>query len=226
MWVSWSSPASQVGKNREVFCAVGCSGGRIQLPTLACMSGSASRHHLAIYPGSFDPVTLGHLDVLARARRLFDEVIVAVGRNPDKPDFFPVEERVSLLEPLIEELVRSEPDAARVRVATYSGLTVDFARSVGASGIIRGIRNVTDLASECQLAITNRQVAGIETVFVVTGESFAFLSSSLIRQIAAFGGSMDKLRPFVPPNVAHAIGEMMKDPNHSLARLALESQAD
>ncbi len=190
------------------------------------MSSGASRHHLAIYPGSFDPVTLGHLDVLSRARRLFDEVIVAVGRNPDKPDFFPVEERVGLLEPLIEELVQKEPDAARVRVATYSGLTVDFARSVGASGIIRGIRNVTDLASECQLAITNRQVAGIETVFVVTGESFAFLSSSLIRQIAAFGGSMDKQRPFVPANVAQAIGEMMKDPNHSLARLALESQAD
>ena len=77
------------------------------------MVGGSPKHHLAIYPGSFDPVTLGHLDVLSRARRLFDEVIIAVGRNPDKPDFFPVEERVALLEPLIEEIMRREPDAAR-----------------------------------------------------------------------------------------------------------------
>jgi len=195
-------------------------------PTLAIMAAASHRHHLAIYPGSFDPVTLGHLDVLSRARRLFDEVIVAVGRNPDKPDFFPVEERVSLLEPLIDEIMRREPDAARVTIATYSGLTVDFARSRNASGIIRGIRNVTDLASECQLAITNRQVAGIETVFVVTGEAYAFLSSSLIRQIAAFGGSMEKLKPFVPANVAHAIGEKMKSPDNLISRLALETQID
>ncbi len=187
---------------------------------------NAKKHHLAIYPGSFDPPTLGHLDVLCRARTLFDEVVVAVGRNPDKPDFFPMEERIALLEPLIAEIVQRDPQGAAVSVATYSGLTVDFARSCGASGIIRGIRNVTDLASECQLAITNRQVAGVETVFVVTGEAFAFLSSSLIRQIAAFGGSLEKLKPFVPPNVAHAIGEKLNDPNHSLARLALETQAD
>lgn len=193
---------------------------------LPSMAGASQRHHLAIYPGSFDPVTLGHLDVLTRARRLFDEVIVAVGRNPDKPDFFPVEERVSLLEPLIDEIMQREPDAARVTIATYSGLTVDFARSRNASGIIRGIRNVTDLASECQLAITNRQVAGIETVFVVTGEAYAFLSSSLIRQIAAFGGSIEKLKPFVPANVAHAIGEKMKSPDNSIARLAFETQID
>jgi pantetheine-phosphate adenylyltransferase len=190
------------------------------------MAQATQRHHLAVYPGSFDPPTLGHLDVLERARSLFDEVIVAVGRNPEKADFFPVEERVALLEPLVREIVRRKPDLARVSVATYSGLTVDYARSVGASGIIRGIRNVTDLASECQLAITNRQVAAIETVFVVTGEEYAFLSSSLIRQIAAFSGSTEKLRPFVPPNVAEAIQGMMADPSRPLRRLATELESD
>jgi len=220
------SNANEVAKNSHKFVFGRSLPIFIDTLHLAIMAGGSPKHHLAIYPGSFDPVTLGHLDVLSRARRLFDEVIIAVGRNPDKPDFFPVEERVALLEPLIEEIMRREPDAARVTIATYTGLTVDFARSRNASGIIRGIRNVTDLASECQLAITNRQVAGIETVFVVTGEAFAFLSSSLIRQIAAFGGSMEKLKPFVPANVAQAIGEKMSDPNHSLARLALETQAD
>lgn len=186
----------------------------------------STKHHLAIYPGSFDPVTLGHLDVLARARGIFDEVVVAIGRNPEKRDLFTVDERVDLIEPLIADAQRTQPNGARVSVATYSGLTVDFARSVGASAIIRGIRNVTDLASECQLAITNRQVAGIETVFVVTGEEYAFLSSSLIRQIAAFGGSVEKLRPFVPSNVAHAIHLKLLDPNHSIGRFALENQSD
>lgn len=190
------------------------------------MASASKNHHLAVYPGSFDPVTLGHLDVLERARTLFDEVVVAVGRNPDKPDFFPVDERVALLVPLVDEIVRRQPSGARISVATYSGLTVDFARSIGASGIIRGIRNVTDLASECQLAITNRQVAAIETVFVVTGEEYAFLSSSLIRQIAAFGGSSEKLRRFVPVSVAEAIQLKLNDPTQSISRLAIEAQSD
>jgi len=190
------------------------------------MSSAPRARHLAIYPGSFDPVTLGHLDVLSRARGLFDEVVVAVGRNPDKADFFSAEERLALLEPLVADVVRRKPAGATVSLASYSGLTVDFARTRGACGIIRGIRNVTDLASECQLAITNRQVAEIETVFVVTGEAFAFLSSSLIRQIAGFGGSVDKLRPFVPENVALAIAEKLRDPSPSIARLAHEAQVD
>lgn len=181
--------------------------------------------HLAIYTGSFDPPTHGHLDVLGRARALFDEIVVGVGRNPDKIELFTPEERVGLLKPLVQQLVDAQPGAA-CSVASYSGLTVDFARSRGAVAIIRGIRHVTDLASECQFAITNRQVAGIETVFVVTGESHAFLSSSLIRQIAAFGGSLDALRRFVPPNVAEAMRVKMEDPRHPLARLARDAQAD
>ena len=189
-------------------------------------SAPVAARHLAIYTGSFDPPTHGHLDVLSRARKLFDEIVVGVGRNPDKVELFTAEERVSLLTPLVQQLAASDPGAAACSVARYSGLTVDFARSRGAVAIIRGIRNVTDLASECQFAITNRQVAGIETVFVVTGESHAFLSSSLIRQIAGFGGSLDALSRFVPPNVAEAMRVKMEDPRHPLARLAREAQSD
>jgi pantetheine-phosphate adenylyltransferase len=109
-----------------------------------------------------------------------------------------------------------------VRVEVYTGLTVDFARSVGAVAIVRGIRNVTDLASECQLAITNRQVANIETVFVVTGESYAYTSSSLIKQIAAFGGTLDKLEPLVPARVIAALARKKADPHNPLGMLAAE----
>lgn len=167
--------------------------------------------HKAIYPGSFDPPTLGHLDVLSRGRRMFDEIIVAVGCNPEKSAFFEVGLRVELMQQLVDELVASEPDAAPVTVAFYDGLTVDFAREVSASVILRGIRNTTDLHAECQLAITNRQVADIESVFVVPGESFAYTSSSLIRQIASLGGDLDRLRSMLPSSVVDAIAEKRAD---------------
>ena len=183
-------------------------------------SVSPSRHHLGIYTGSFDPITYGHLDVLGRSRKLFDEVIVAIGRNPNKTALFSFEERTELARTVVEELVRHDPDGAPVRVETYAGLTVDFAQEVNAAVIIRGIRNVSDLASECQLAITNRQVAGIETVFIVTGEAFAFASSSLIQQIAALGGSLEKLNTLVPPIVIDALRRKRDDPHNSLGRLA------
>lgn len=188
-------------------------------------SGGSPRH-LAIYTGSFDPITFGHLDVLARSRRLFDEVILAIGRNPNKAALFSFEERLELATTLIDELVAREPEGARVRVETYAGLTVDFAQQVGAVAIIRGIRNVTDLASECQLAITNRQVAAIETVFIVTGEAFAYTSSSLIQQIAALGGSLDKLRSLVPPIVVDALRAKRDAPNNPLRRLAQDQLAE
>jgi len=178
--------------------------------------------HLAIYTGSFDPITLGHLDVLDRSRGLFDEVILAIGINPNKPPLFSVEERRRHAETLVARLLRERPQGARVRVEAYQGLTIDFARKVGAAAIVRGIRNVTDLASECQLAITNRQVAGVETVFIVTGENFAYVSSSLIKQIAAFGGSLDKLDPLVPRRVIDALAAKRRDPSNPLGMLAAE----
>jgi len=182
--------------------------------------------HLAIYTGSFDPITYGHLDVLGRSRRLFDEVILAIGRNPSKTPLFPIEERLRLARELVADLVRREPDFAPVRVEAYSGLTVDYAQKVGACAIIRGIRNITDLAGECQLAITNRQVAGIETAFIVTGEAYAYTSSSLIQQIAALGGSLEKLATLVPPSVVEALRAKRLDPNDPLGRLAHDQLAE
>lgn len=182
--------------------------------------------HLAVYAGSFDPVTLGHLDVLRRSRSLFDRIVIGIGRNPNKEPLFSVEERVRMTRTLVDEIVAEAPEGAACTVESYHGLTVDFARQHGAVAMIRGIRNVTDLAGECQLAITNRQVAGIETVFIVAGETFGYTSSSLIRQIAAFGGSIEKLALFVPPLVREAIERRRRDPDNPLSRLAREAETE
>lgn len=182
--------------------------------------------HLAVYAGSFDPVTLGHLDVLRRSRRLFERIVIGIGRNPNKEPLFSVEERVRMMSALVDEIVAEDPDGASCVVEAYHELTVDFARRHRAVAMIRGIRNVSDLAGECQLAITNRQVAGIETVFIVAGETFAYTSSSLIRQIAAFGGSIDKLALFVPPIVLEAIERRRNDPDNPLSRLAREVETE
>lgn len=182
-------------------------------------AGRGRREHLAIYAGSFDPITLGHLDVLRRARTMFDGIVLAIGRNPDKAALFSPEERQEMAQTLVKEMLKAEPDGCPVRVERYSGLTVDFAKQLKASAILRGIRNITDLASECQLAITNRQVADIETVFIVTGEEYAFTSSSLIRQVAALGGSLDRLKRIVPQIVVKRLKQMRDDPDNPLGRL-------
>lgn len=167
----------------------------------------ANGSHLVLYPGSFDPMTHGHLDVIRRGRRLFDRLVVAVGSNPSKAHLFTLEERVEMASELIEAIIREEPDGADVEVRGYSGLTVDFAVEIGASAMLRGIRNLSDLQNEVQQAITNREVAGLESVFVVAGQSFAYTSSSLIKQITAMGRDLDALSTMCPPMVV----EQLKD---------------
>ena len=151
---------------------------------------------------------------------LFDGIVLGIGRNPDKPSLFSAEERQEVAQTLVDEMLEAEPEGCTVRVERYTGLTVDFARQVKAVAILRGIRNITDLASECQLAITNRQVADIETVFIVTGEAYAFTSSSLIRQVAAMGGSLDRLKSIVPEIVIERLRKLRADPRNPLSRLA------
>ncbi len=184
------------------------------------------KEHVAMYAGSFDPITSGHLDVVARSRHLFDRIVVGIGFNPDKEALFPVEERVEMATTLIDELVACDPDAAQVSVERYSGLTVDFAKKAGASALVRGIRNVTDLATETQLAITNRQVADIETVFIVTGEAYAFTSSSLIRQIAALGGDLDRLDGIIPSLVIERLKVLQADPSGLLKAMANDANME
>ncbi len=213
------------------LCAECAAGAGISMPYNGFMPASPmpgnedqeARPHIALYAGSFDPITLGHLDVLRRARRMFDGLVLGIGHNPEKSALFDFDERVEIARTLVEEMLEAEPPGAAgapVRVERYSGLTVDFAKAKGACAIVRGIRNITDLASETQLAIANRQVADIETVFIVTGETYAFTSSSLIRQIAGLGGDLNRLANIIPPIVIERMREKRNDPSNPLGQLA------
>lgn len=155
----------------------------------------AKRPSIGIFPGTFDPITNGHLDVIRRGQRLFERLVIAIGHNPAKEPVFPVDQREAMIKDLVAEHCESH-----VEVAVYSGLTVDFARELGATAILRGLRNVTDLNFEFQIALTNRAIAEIETVFVMSGESYGFTSSTLIKQIAA-GGEIERLDKLLPPVV-------------------------
>jgi len=157
----------------------------------------------AVFPGSFDPITNGHLDVIHRGIKLFDELIVAVGNSPLKDPLFTLEERVELIKPLVA-------DIPGVTVQSYDCLTVEYAATVGATAMLRGLRNLTDVQYEFQLAMTNRAVAGIETVFVMTSEEFGFTSSALIRQIAGLGGNVSNL---IPPSVYEKLQQRVIERN-------------
>ena len=148
----------------------------------------------AVYPGSFDPITLGHLDIVGRAAGVFDRLVVAVLANPRKTPLIPVEERMALIEASVATL--SAEVAARVEVAAFDGLTVDFCRRVGASAIVRGLRAISDFETELQLAHNNRRLApGIDTVFFMTSLEHGYVSSSLVKEIASFGGDVSGMLP-------------------------------
>jgi pantetheine-phosphate adenylyltransferase len=144
----------------------------------------------AIFPGSFDPITNGHLDVIDRGIKLFDELIIAVGRSPIKNQLFTPEERVEMISELIEQR-----NMTGVLVESFEGLTVEYAAGKKADVILRGLRSLTDVQYEFQLAMTNRAVAGIETIFIMTSEQYGFTSSTLIREIASLGGDLSNLIP-------------------------------
>jgi pantetheine-phosphate adenylyltransferase len=144
---------------------------------------------LAIYPGSFDPVTLGHLDVITRGSRLFERVIVAIARNPAKTPLFTVEER-------LQQIRQATGHLTNVSVDSFEGLTVDYAQQTGASALLRGLRAISDFELELQMAHTNKTLANqVETVFLVTSNEYSFLSSSVVREIAKFGGPIGHLVP-------------------------------
>jgi pantetheine-phosphate adenylyltransferase len=144
----------------------------------------------AIFPGSFDPITNGHLDVINRGMKLFDELVIAVGRSPVKNQLFTPEERVEMIAELIDQ--KKMPG---VSVESFEGLTVEYAARKKADVILRGLRSLTDVQYEFQLAMTNRAVAGIVTVFIMTSEQYGFTSSTLIREIASLGGDLSNLIP-------------------------------
>src|SRR5438067_1004675 len=155
----------------------------------------------AIYPGSFDPVTNGHLDVIQRARKLFDEVIVAVAHNVEKAPLFSLEERLELLRQSIDR-------QDEIRIGRFDGLLVDFAAAEKAHAVIRGLRAVSDFEFEFQMALMNRNLnSDIETIFLMPKEEFTYLSSRLVKEIARLGGDVSS---FVPACVAKALGQKFK----------------
>ena len=147
----------------------------------------------AIFPGSFDPLTNGHLDIIRRSLPLFDEIVIAVLNNPEKNPMFTVEERCLMIEEVLPTI--NGGDCCLV-VDSFSGLTADFARRKGATAIVRGIRAVADYEYELRMALMNRRLQpGIETVFLVAAEEFSYVSSSLMKQVFTLGGRVDGLVP-------------------------------
>ena len=154
-----------------------------------------------IYPGSFDPVTFGHLDIIKRSSRLVDELIVGVLNNKAKSPLFSVEERVRMLEEVTS-------DIPNIRIIPFGGLLVDFARRVDAGMVIRGLRAITDFEYELQMAQTNHKLEpDLETAFLTTSLEYSYLSSTTVKEVAAFGGDISQ---FVPESVADRITEKMK----------------
>jgi len=145
----------------------------------------------AIFPGSFDPITLGHVDIVNRALPLFDEIIIAIGVNSDKKYMFTLEERINF----IKENYKNEP---KIKVETYEGLTTEYCKKVNAEFILRGLRNPADFEFEKAIAQTNRKLSNIETVFLLTSAVTSFISSSIVRDVYRHGGDISV---FVPQSV-------------------------
>lgn len=146
-------------------------------------------HKIAVYPGSFDPITNGHVDIIKRAQRIFDDLIILIGVNPIKKTLFSVEERLDLIREVIK-------DCKNVRADSYDGLVVEYAKREGASVILRGLRALSDFEHEFQLALINRRLnREIETVFLMTGYKWFYTSSTIIKEAASLGGSVKGLVP-------------------------------
>jgi pantetheine-phosphate adenylyltransferase len=146
---------------------------------------------IAIYPGTFDPVTFGHIDVLKRASKLFDRVIIAVAKSSGKSAMFTIDERVEMIKKLTANMKNVETDS-------FAGLTVNYAKRKNASAIVRGLRAISDFEYEFQMALTNQKLApGVETVFLMPNEKYSFISSSLVREVAKNGGNVSYFVPKV-----------------------------
>ena len=152
----------------------------------------------AVYPGTFDPFTNGHIDLVRRALRLFPRLIVAVARNPQKAPLFTLEERLAIIREALGSL-------AEVEVDTFDALTVDYVRKKGAQVILRGVRAVSDFEAEFAMALMNRKISGeVETVFLMPNQAYTYLSSRLVKEVALLGGNVDDL---VPPLAARLLKE-------------------
>lgn len=179
-----------------------------------------NKSSVAIFPGAFDPVSYGHLDIIERASKLYDRLIVAVGHNPMKAEMFTAEERRQMLAAHTRSL-------ATVEVVTYTGLTVEFARKIGARVILRGIRDTVDLHAELEIALTNRMIGDIETVFLMTSGQHILTSSTLIKQIVEIGSyDPDHLSRLVPLDVAKKLEQRLRKGRKTGGRTARDRNTD
>ncbi|MCD6552229.1 pantetheine-phosphate adenylyltransferase [Thermotoga sp.] len=157
---------------------------------------------VAVYPGSFDPITLGHVDIIKRALSIFDELVVLITENPRKKCLFSLEERKELIESVLK-------DVDRVRIDVHRGLLVNYLKKHGIKVLVRGLRAVTDYEYELQMALANKKLySELETVFLAASEKFSFISSSLVKEVAMYGGDVTE---WVPPDVARALYEKLKE---------------
>ena len=162
------------------------------------------KERVALYPGSFDPITLGHIDILERATAIFDRVVVSVLRNPAKQPLFSVDERLDLIRAATESI------DGEVTVDSFGGLTVEHARQVGAIAIVRGLRAVSDFETEFQMALMNRRLEpNVHTVFLMTSAPYVYMSSNLVKEVCRLGGDISG---FVPPAIAEALHRRLGKP--------------
>lgn len=161
----------------------------------------------AIYPGSFDPVTNGHLDIIERGCKLFDEIIISILINPEKKPFFTIEERLEMLAEVVADINQG---GCHVRIDSFGGLLVNYAVAQNANAIVRGIRAISDYEYELQMALMNRRLEpGIETVFMMPAETYSYVSSRLVKEVFHLGGSVSGL---VPPLVEQRMKEKLETP--------------
>ena len=162
------------------------------------------KERVALYPGSFDPITLGHIDILERATAIFDRVVISVLRNPAKQPLFSVDERLDLIRAATESI------DGEVTVDSFDGLTVEHARQVGAIAIVRGLRAVSDFETEFQMALMNRRLEpDVHTVFLMTSAPYVYMSSNLVKEVCRLGGDISE---FVPPAIAEALHRRLGKP--------------
>lgn len=165
----------------------------------------------AVFPGTFDPITNGHLDIISRGRDLFDRIVIAILRNPDKDPLFPLDERVDILRSVVGRW-------SNVEVDSFDGLLVDFARAQGAQVIVRGLRALSDFEYEFQMTLMNQRLEpGIQTVFMMPSEAYSYVSSRLVKEVARLGGDVTGL---VPPEVISRLKRRFADPGRTPARKA------
>ncbi|MCC8180784.1 MAG: pantetheine-phosphate adenylyltransferase [Planctomycetes bacterium] len=155
---------------------------------------------IAVLPGTYDPITFGHMDIIERGAELFDELVIGVSENPAKRPLIPIEERLEL----IRRLTKAKPN---IRAELFTGMTVAFAKRIGATAILRGIRTFADFEYEFQLALANKKMGGVETVFIMSSAERSFIRSTLIKEAVALGGDVTG---FVPEIVAEALAEHMR----------------